>query len=203
VELVVSDPRGLSATVTTTATVTNVAPIVTPLAGITLLVGETYQEAGSFADPGSDTWTALVDYGDGSGVQPLALTGKSFALSHTYITAGNYRVSVTIHDDDSETSAQTAVTVLTASAGVGQAMTYVQQLEAKGAISHGNAASLLAKLEASLPLLERDKEKPSQALLGGFLRELDALEATGQMGTVEAAALRTLVQRVIASIAAP
>jgi len=38
----------------------------------------------TFTDPGADTWTANVNYGDGSGVQPLVLTGKTFSLSHVY-----------------------------------------------------------------------------------------------------------------------
>ena len=52
-----------------------------------------WSRAASFSDPDADTWTATVDYGDGSGVQPLALNvDKSFALSHTYSDNGNYTV---------------------------------------------------------------------------------------------------------------
>ena len=51
--------------------------------------------SGSFTDPGADTWTATVDYGDGSGVQALTLTDKTFNLSHTYADNGSYTVTVT------------------------------------------------------------------------------------------------------------
>jgi hypothetical protein len=62
--------------------------------------GDTFNSTGSFTDPGADTWTATVDYGDGSGVQPLALTGKDFVLSHVYGDNGTYTVTVTVTDDD-------------------------------------------------------------------------------------------------------
>ena len=63
--------------------------------------GNTYQGAGSFADAGNDTWSATVDYGDGSGPQPLPLnTDKSFDLTHTYVDAGIFTVTVTVTDDD-------------------------------------------------------------------------------------------------------
>ena len=61
--------------------------------------GTEFVRSGSFADPNPDSWTATVDYGDGSGVQPLALNpDKTFTLDHTYTTPGNYVVGVTIID---------------------------------------------------------------------------------------------------------
>ncbi len=56
--------------------------------------------AGQFFDRVSDTWTATVDYGDGSGVQPLALHGRAFDLEHTYADNGVYPVTVCVKDDD-------------------------------------------------------------------------------------------------------
>ncbi len=42
-----------------------------------------------------------MDYGDGSGVQPLTLNpDKSFDLSHTYMDDDSYTVTVTVTDDD-------------------------------------------------------------------------------------------------------
>ena len=63
---------------------------------------------GSFSDPGADTWTGTVDYGDGSGVQALALNpGKTFDISHAYGHAGDYTVTVTVSDDDSGVGSDT------------------------------------------------------------------------------------------------
>src|SRR5687767_7159922 len=126
VRLIVQDTRGLADTITTTATVANVAPVIAAFSGATLLPGETYTASGSFTDPGADAWTATVDYGDGSGVGPLALTGKTFSLSHTYAGAGTYTVTVRVTDDD-VTSARTAtVTVLTPSQAVTNAIALVE-----------------------------------------------------------------------------
>ncbi len=46
----------------------------------TLSEGTALSGAGSFTDPDSISWTSAVDYGDGSGIQPLALADdKTFA----------------------------------------------------------------------------------------------------------------------------
>jgi PKD repeat protein len=93
-------------------TVANVAPVVSAGADATINEGGTFSQSGSFTDPGADTWTATVDYGDGSGVQTLALSGKTFSLSHVYADNGSYTVTVTVNDDDAGTdSDQVTVTV--------------------------------------------------------------------------------------------
>ncbi|MHC5112629.1 MAG: PKD domain-containing protein, partial [Planctomycetota bacterium] len=63
--------------------------------------GDTFVSAGSFTDPGDDTWTATVDYGEGAGPQPLALNPDgTFALDNTYENDGVFVVTVTVSDDD-------------------------------------------------------------------------------------------------------
>jgi hypothetical protein len=64
--------------------------------------GQTFARGGSFLDEGSGAtgWTATVDYGGGSGEQPLALAaGHSFALAHRYGVAGTYVAKVTVRAD--------------------------------------------------------------------------------------------------------
>ena len=84
---------------TTTIIVNNVAPDVT-------VVGNTADEDSvlsafvSFYDPGADEWTATVDYGDGSGPQPLILEGNFANLSHVYAEPGDYTITVTVTDDE-------------------------------------------------------------------------------------------------------
>ena len=100
---------------TQAVTVNNVAPIVDAGVDATINEGSTFTSSGSFTDPGADTWTATVNYGDGSGVQTLALTGKTFALSHVYAdnAATPYTVTVTVTDKDGGIGTDTAaVTVL-------------------------------------------------------------------------------------------
>ena len=44
---------------------------------------------GRFTDPGADTWTATVDYGDGSGVQPLVVEPDNrLVFEHSYSKPG-------------------------------------------------------------------------------------------------------------------
>ena len=64
----------------------NVAPTISLPADATFALGKAWSLDSSFRDPGTDeTWTAAVDYGDGSGSQPLSLAvDKSFVLGHIY-----------------------------------------------------------------------------------------------------------------------
>jgi len=61
--------------------------------------GSPFTRSGSFVDPDSTVWSATVDFGDGSGVQTLPLSGSTFSLLHTYADNGVYEVKVTVTDD--------------------------------------------------------------------------------------------------------
>ncbi len=78
-------------------TILNGAPSVEAGAASTINEGEVYSGSGSFVDT-ADTWTATVDYGDDSGLQPLTLTGTTFSLSHIYSATGVFVVSVSVTD---------------------------------------------------------------------------------------------------------
>lgn len=102
VTLTVSDgfaSHGTSASVT----IANVPPTVNAGADATRNEGSLFSQAGSFTDPGADSWTATVDYGEGAGAQPLTLSGKTFALSHTYVDNGSFTVTVQVTDEDGAT----------------------------------------------------------------------------------------------------
>jgi hypothetical protein len=59
--------------------------------------GSSWSGSGSFTERGAGTsWDATVNYGDGSGVQALTLTDKTFVLDHTYLDNGDYTVTVTV-----------------------------------------------------------------------------------------------------------
>jgi hypothetical protein len=91
--------QGLSAAETLSVMVFDVPPTINAGINATIDQGTEFVRSGSFADPNPDSWTAIVDYGDGSGVQPLTLNpDKSFTLDHTYTTSGNHVVGVTIID---------------------------------------------------------------------------------------------------------
>jgi RHS repeat-associated protein len=81
------------------AAVANLVPVVDAGPNATIFRGGTYAASGSFADTGAGPWTATVDYGDGSGLQPLALApDKTFTLSHVYAEYGTYTVTVAVSD---------------------------------------------------------------------------------------------------------
>ena len=92
---------------TVTVTVSNVVPTVNAGPDAIVRDGQTFVGSGSFTDPGADTWTATVDYGDGSGTQNLALASGAFDLNHTYTTPGTYTVAVTVVDKDGGTGVDT------------------------------------------------------------------------------------------------
>jgi len=83
--------------------VINVAPRVRAGGAANVAEGALLTRLGAFADPGADTWTGAVDWGDGSARTPLRLRAdKTFILAHRFPRAGgrSYRVVVAVRDDD-------------------------------------------------------------------------------------------------------
>ena len=90
---------------------TNEAPNVDAGNDATVNEGSAFSGAATFTDPGTaDTHTLTVDYGDGTGVQPLP---ASAALSHTYADNGIYTVTVTATDDDGGVGSDTILVTVT------------------------------------------------------------------------------------------
>jgi hypothetical protein len=192
---VVTDSRGLMAAAMATARVTNVAPSVTALAGATLLPGETYTGAGSFTDPGADQWSAVVDYGDGSAVQPLTLVNGSFSLSHRYTTAGAHTVTVTVTDDDVSSMRMATVVVLTPQKAVENALALVAGLG-----SDVSWRSVEAKLQEAGASLQRGDRSAASGQLGAVREQVAAIVRSGRSTAAAVEPLDSLVRRLIESI---
>ncbi|HEX3255750.1 MAG TPA: Ig-like domain-containing protein [Gaiellaceae bacterium] len=96
--------RNNDATVYTTLVhVDNAPPDVTAAAGQSSDEGESHGfSLGSFADPGADTWTADVDWGDGTPHDSpvVGSPGTIPATNHTYDDNGTFTVTVTVTDKD-------------------------------------------------------------------------------------------------------
>ncbi|HEU4561366.1 MAG TPA: DNA/RNA non-specific endonuclease, partial [Longimicrobium sp.] len=198
VTLTVTDPAGADATVTTSVTVFNVAPTVSAFAGGTVLPQQAYTSGGTFADPGADSWTATVDYGDGAGAQPLALSGNAFSLSHVYTAPGTYTVTVTVSDDDGATSTKTAtVTVLTAQQGIANL-----QAQVNAAANGGTANSMNAKLRAASASLDRGNTTAAAGQLNAFINEVEATVQSGRMSQAQGDALIAAARTILASFGA-
>jgi autotransporter-associated beta strand protein len=114
VRLTVTTSTGVSTAVYPSVTVENVAPLVNAGDDATIAEGAAFTGSGAFTDPGADTWTATVDYGGNSGVQPLALNPDgSFDLDHVYMDDGLYTVTVTVTDDDGGVGSDTRTVTVT------------------------------------------------------------------------------------------
>ncbi len=110
----VTNDLGYVGTETESVQVLPTLPVVTVPSDTMLAQGNTLTGTGSFSDPNASSWTARVDYGDGSGSQPLTLNaGGTFALSHAYATSGTFSVVVQVTDGEGDTGdAIQVVTVL-------------------------------------------------------------------------------------------
>ena len=105
--MTVTDDAGATSSSSATFVVNNVAPSVDAGPG-GVFDGGVFEYSGSFADPGADEWTATVDWGDGSPVEPLTLDGMTFDLSHTFAGGGPYTLKVTVTDSDGASGVGTA-----------------------------------------------------------------------------------------------
>jgi DNA/RNA endonuclease G (NUC1) len=200
VTLTVTDNDGLTDTTTTTATVTNVAPTVGPFDGATLLPRETYAAAGSFTDPGADPWTATVSYGDGSATSSLALSGTTFALSHTYAVAGTFTVRVRVSDDDTTSEGTQTVSVITSAQGARNAISIVDQLAAAGTLTPNVANVLRLDLQLAATALDAGNRTSALAGLRAALQEIDVMVQIRRLSATDVAPLRSLITRVMRSI---
>lgn len=108
VGLKVSDEAGAFATDSMQITVSNVAPTVNSISAPMdpQAVGTGFYVGGAFEDPGTDSWLANWNWGDGSTTAGI-LTDKNVYGFHTYSVPGVYVIKLTITDDDGGTGMQT------------------------------------------------------------------------------------------------
>jgi Ca2+-binding RTX toxin-like protein len=97
----VTDRFGAANTTTFQVTVVNHAPVVTLTAPPVVVPGQDSVFSGSFTDPDTaDTWTATINFGDGTGPQPLTLNpDHTFSITYTYLTYATDQVVVTVQDN--------------------------------------------------------------------------------------------------------
>ena len=76
------------------------APVVDAGLDATVNEGSLFAGVGSLSDPDSQSWSASVNYGDGSGLETLSLNAdRTFQLSHVYADNGVFPVTVTVTDE--------------------------------------------------------------------------------------------------------
>jgi uncharacterized protein len=110
----VSDDLGLTGTDEATVDVTNAAPGVSAsFNAASAACGVASVLSGTVSDVGAaDTFTALVNWGDGSAPESVVVTNRAFSASHTYARAGTYTASMTVTDDDGASGSATATTTV-------------------------------------------------------------------------------------------
>ncbi len=113
--LTATDVQGNTGATTASLAVLDVPIEVNAGTNTTVVQGTTFTGSGSFTDvPADGPWTATVNYGDGTGTQPLALSAnQTFSLSHVYANAGLFAVTVTITNQDGESGTGTFDTTST------------------------------------------------------------------------------------------
>jgi DNA/RNA endonuclease G (NUC1) len=200
VTMTATDNDGLTDVVVTTASVANVPPVVSTFPGAILLPGESYSATGTFTDPGADSWSAEVNYGEGPNFSPLALSGKNFTLSHTYDQAGTFTVTVRVTDDDAIGGRTAIVLVLSHAAAIAQAREMIEAFEASGTLSAGNLNSLSVKLDAAMKQIENGNNNAAGNQLQAFLNELRAMGNAGRLTAGEMMPLQRLVARLVESL---
>ena len=88
--------------------VVNTPPKIGAVADATSSEGSALTATVSFKDPDPQTWTATVDYGDGSGAQSVpVLVDKTIQLSHVYTDNRRYTVTVEVTDSTGASASTT------------------------------------------------------------------------------------------------
>jgi DNA/RNA endonuclease G (NUC1) len=199
VTLTATDNDGLVTTATVPIVVDNVVPAFGGFPDATRATGETYSLASSFVDPGADSWTVTVTWGDGStSQQPLG--AREFALSHVYTAAGTFTVSVTVADDDSSTATTHTVTVVQPAPGLDAALPLVDQLVAARKIPPAVGTLFKAQIIAAQKLIARGNQPAARTILQALVVQIDLLVRLRQVSAVDIAPLRSVLVQVIGGL---
>ena len=193
VRLTVVDDQGLEDVATFEVTVANVAPVLAAIPDGSLNTGATYSVSGSFTDPGADSWTATVTWGDGSAPEVVPLSGRSFSLTHVYTAAGAYPVTIRITDDDGSAEAVHTVTVTEAAPGLSAALPLIDDLVAAGKISRQIGILLKAQVIAAQVMEGRGNHAGAVIVVRSMLVQIDLLVRFRVLKAADVAALRAVL----------
>lgn len=112
VGLRVTDTKNLVSYSTAQVTIVNLPPVIEAVTSTDKYVNEQVNLTAQYYDPGlDDTHTLDIDWGDGTIVSGISISGGVINLSHAYTSSGAYDVSLIVRDKDSATD--TATTVVT------------------------------------------------------------------------------------------
>ena len=112
--LTVTDDDGAATTSELAVTVNNLPPTIEIAPTIIGNEGEAITFNPTLSDPGDDTLTVTLDFGDGS--EPETITSEEFPVTHTYTDNGNYTATITVSDEDGGITNQTIDVIINNSA---------------------------------------------------------------------------------------
>ncbi|MGH7204375.1 MAG: FIMAH domain-containing protein [Candidatus Levyibacteriota bacterium] len=161
----------------------NQPPVLQPISNRTIYEGDTYAVNSSFVDSDSTSWTATVDYGDGSGIQSLPLSALTFSLQHVYSVAGTFSVTVRIIDNQGATGMQTAtiIVLVPTTASIKQT---INQMYANGSITK-LGSSLSSKLDQAQSAITTGNYAQARRILQSLINQIQA--QSGNQITADAA----------------
>ncbi len=141
-----------------------------------------------------------MDYGASGGAAALPLAGQTFTLSHTYVTAGPFTVTVRVSDDDVTSVATAEVTVISAAQAIQNAAAMIDALVAAQKLEAKNAKTLKVKLSGAVKDINNGDTATAVDKVESTIDQLDALVASGRLAVADAAPVRALLARVIQSL---
>jgi len=200
VRVTVTDNDGYTDSATLVVHVHNVAPAVPAIPDADVNVAANYSLTGTFTDPGADSWTGRVNWGDGS-TSTQALAGNEFAFLHSYAAAGTYTVTVEVADDDEVTTRTLTVRVTDpAPPGLAAAIPLIDQLVAQHKIHPCLGNLLKAEVRTAQMLIARGKKPAAISVLKGMVGELDLLVRYRVVKASDVAPLRAVLVQAIRSL---
>jgi DNA/RNA endonuclease G (NUC1) len=203
VTVTTTDNDGLTDSASISVSVSNVAPVLAGIPDGTLDAGDAYTVTGSFTDPGADTWTATVDWGDGSAPSQAIVTGHEFSLVHVYDAAGTYAVSVTLADDDASVGNSHSVVVSAIEQpgiDLTPALGLIDQLVAARKISRDFGNLMKSQVRSAQTYADQEKYCAAVAMLQTVQLEVDMLVRFRQITAADAAPLRSFLQQAITEL---
>jgi PKD repeat protein len=132
---------------------------------------------------------------------PLALSAKTFSLSHRYLTPGKHTVTVTVSDDDGGVGSRSAtVNVMTPQDGIQTTLIDEIGKGSTSGLAAGNVTALRAPLAAAQDALNRGNLTAANEQLKAFLNQVDGLVRGRQITATASTELTAKVNRILASI---